>query len=277
MKRPSFKAIVRTGACFAALATLSFGFQNCAGKGFETVKLEEALEVVDPLALPKTSGVLFKRAYAAPATGAEPAETVDCGADNVESLIEARADGSIYLVRENCKNLDKALKLDIYKTSYLPHNPYMMIYNDDLFRVDAATLPLEEGESLPEELNNKIEVLCRAELVDNGTRRVTDVQTWIGADSKPMVKLLIADYRNGAVVNDYKSGDLQVARTFDENKKTLDQATVKAPDNFSLLLDTSAVAEVAEINYTKGIFGAKPPADYIDGETYILPGISCYR
>lgn len=268
--KSSFRSVIRLAAVTAGLAVMSLGFQNCAGKGFEVVNLEEALQQQSVIVDPVVNGLQFKRMAAA---GAE------CGDDGVEAVIEETRTGAIQLLRKDCADLEKPLKLDVYKTAKFAHNPSFLVYEGKLYRLDPASVVLEEGQTPDPELEFHTQAICRNEVNDNGTRRVTDVRVFADGDGKTKAKVLLGEYRSGAVLKTYKSVEMELERKFDEDGVTQDQAVGLAEgQGFALtLVATEAGGVVGEIGFTSGIFGEDAPVVYEAGQTYLSPGMSCYQ
>ncbi|MBX3016402.1 MAG: hypothetical protein KF767_00830 [Bdellovibrionaceae bacterium] len=267
--KPSLRSILRLLAVAGGLATLSLGFQNCGGKGFEVANLEEALQQQNIIPEPVLGTLRFQRLAADPAA---------CDGNEIESLIEETAAGVIQLVRKDCADLEKPLKLDIYKTSKLAHNSSFLFYEGQLFRLDPTSVTLEEGQTLDPELEYYTDGICRTEVNDNGTRRVTDVRVYQDANGKAKSKVLIGEYRGGNVLGTYKSVEMEIERNYDQDGVTLDAAVgLPEGESFSLTLETSATSIKGTIGFTKGIFGESAPAVLIDGQTTLTPNMSCYQ
>lgn len=266
--KTSIRSILRVTAVAAGLVTVSLGFQNCAGKGFQVANLEEAIQQqnVEPELV--IGNLKFDRKIAVSAS---------C-ADGLEAVIEVLPTGTIQLSRKNCKNLDKPEKLDIYKTAKMAHNPSFLIYDGKLFRLDPASVTLAEGEALDPELELPTEGICRNELNELGVRRVTDVRIFKDANGKSKAKVLMGEYRSGSLSKAFKSVEMKLERVYDQDNITQDQAIGLAEgQNFALTLNHSAPAVVGEINFTKSIFGTDGPESFVDGENYLSPGMSCYQ
>lgn len=267
--KPSFRSILRLFVVAGGLATLGLGFQNCGGKGFQVENLEEAIQQQNVVPEPLLGSLRFQRLAADPSA---------CDGNAIDSLIEETASGVIQLVRKDCVDLEKPLKLDIYKTSKLAHNSSFLFYEGKLFRLDPASVTLDEGQALDPELEFYTEGICRTEVNDNGTRRVTDVRVYQDANGKAKAKVLIGEYRGGNVLGTYKSAEMEIERNFDENGTTLDVAVGLAEgENFSLTLEANATSIKGTISFTKGIFGDSAPAVLVEGQTTLTPNMSCYQ
>lgn len=265
MKRPIVRSIFRVLTAAAGLAVMSLGFQNCAGKGFEVASLEQAVELQSVNPELDLRGKLYVRG------------TSDTACmDGLDAIIEETPSGNLQLIRQDCQDLAKPLRLDVYKTSKMVHDPAFLIYEDRLFRLDPTTLELAEGESPDADLLLPTTALCRNEINEGSIRRVTDVRLYQDSEGRPVAKLLMGDYRSGTLLNAYSTAMMSLERVFDEDGLTQDQAVGEGFEGvFAITLKNDAT--IGDINYSKEIFGASAPAGYVDGEVYLSPDLKCYR